>query len=197
MKKINEILIGSNNKGKFKEISDLLPEKIKKISPKQLNISSPEESGKTFTENSEIKANFFSEKSKMVTISDDSGLEVSCLDGIPGIFSSRWADEYEGFDGAMSEILKRINKINQNKELKNTKARFVCALTIKWPDGKKISEIGIIEGNITSKKGKNGFGYDPIFIPFNKKLTFAQMKPYEKYKIDHRFKAFKKIKKFF
>ena len=195
MDKIDEILIGSNNKGKFKEISDLLPEKIKKISPKQLNISSPEESGKTFIENSEIKANFFSEKSKMVTISDDSGLEVSCLDGIPGIFSSRWADEYEGFDGAMSEILKRINKINQNKELKNTKARFVCALTIKWPDGKKISEIGIIEGNITSKKGKNGFGYDPIFVPQGYSKTFGEMNYKEKLSMDHRFVAYKKLEK--
>ena len=92
MNKINEILIGSNNKGKFKEIADLLPKTVKKISPNQLNIKSPDENGKTFIENSEIKANFFSKKSKMVTISDDSGLEISCLNGMPGIFSSRWAE---------------------------------------------------------------------------------------------------------
>ena len=108
MNKINEILVGSNNKGKFKEIADLLPKKIKKISPSQLNIGSPEESGKTFVENSEIKADFFSQKSKMITISDDSGLEISCLNGMPGIFSSRWADEYGGFDNAMLEILKML-----------------------------------------------------------------------------------------
>ena len=154
MNKINEILIGSNNKGKFKEIADLLPKTVKKISPNQLNIKSPDENGKTFIENSEIKANFFSKKSKMVTISDDSGLEISCLNGMPGIFSSRWAEEYGGFDNAMSEILKRVMKINQNKEVEDTKAKFVCGLTIQWPDGKKISEIGEVEGNITKKKRK-------------------------------------------
>tara|TARA_B100000029_G_scaffold475598_1_gene518995 strand:- start:1471 stop:2076 length:606 start_codon:yes stop_codon:yes gene_type:complete len=195
MDKINEILIGSNNKGKFKEISDLLPKKIKKFFPNQLDISSPEENGKTFVENSEIKADFFSKKSKMITISDDSGLEVSCLNGMPGIFSARWAKEYGSFDNAMSEILEKIKKINQNKKEKNTKAKFVCALTIKWPGGKKISETGTIEGNITSKKGKNGFGYDPIFTPLGYIKTFAEMDYREKLSIDHRFVAYKKLEK--
>ena len=116
MNKINEILIGSNNKGKFKEISDLLPKKIKKVSPGQLGISSPQENGKTFIENSEIKADFFSKKSKMITVSDDSGLEVNCLNGMPGIFSSRWADKYGSFENAMSEILKRVTEINKDKQ---------------------------------------------------------------------------------
>ena len=106
MNKIDKILIGTNNKGKFKEISDLLPSKIKKFSPFQFGIQSPDENGQTFIENSEIKAEFFSKTSKMITISDDSGLEVNCLDGMPGIFSSRWADQYGGFENAMSEILK-------------------------------------------------------------------------------------------
>ena len=195
MNKINEILVGSNNKGKFKEIADLLPKKIKKISPSQLNIGSPEESGKTFVENSEIKADFFSQKSKMITISDDSGLEISCLNGMPGIFSSRWADEYGGFDNAMLEILKKVNKINKNKEAKDTKAKFVCGLTIQWPNGKKISEIGEIEGNITKRKGKNGFGYDPIFTPKGYARTFGEMNYKEKLLIDHRFVAYKKLEK--
>ena len=195
MSKISEILIGSNNKGKFKEISDLLPKKIKKISPDQFNIKSPEESGKTFIENSELKADYFSKKSKMLTISDDSGLEVDCLNGMPGIFSARWADEYGSFDNAMNEILKRINDFNKNKKTKNTRAKFICALTIKWPEGKKISEIGAIEGNITSKKGKNGFGYDPIFIPLGYKKTFGEMDYIQKISMDHRFVAFTKLEK--
>ena len=132
MNKIKEILIGSNNKGKIREISNLLPKKIKKVSPLDLNIPSPPENGKTYIENSEIKANFFSERSKMITISDDSGLEISCLNGMPGIHSSRWADEHGGFENAMLEILKQVNK----KE-KDNKAKFICALTIVWPDGKK------------------------------------------------------------
>ena len=88
-------------------------------------------------------------------------------------------------------------KINKSKETDDTKAKFVCGLTIQWPNGKKISEIGEIEGNITKRKGKNGFGYDPIFIPKGSKVTFAQMLSREKFKIDHRSKAFQKIKKFF
>jgi len=188
MYKIGKILIGTHNKGKLKEISDLLPKNIEKISPNQLNIESPKEDGKTFVENSEIKANFFCNKSKLVTIADDSGLEVDCLDGKPGIFSARWAEEFGGFDGAMSEILKKVKKSN-----KNTKAQFVCSLTIQWPDGKKISEIGKIKGNISSKKGNNGFGYDPIFIPSSYSKTFGEMDYKEKLLIDHRYIAYKKL----
>ena len=192
MQKINKILIGTHNKGKFIEISDLLPKNIEKISPIKLGIESPVENGKTFEKNSEIKASFFCDKSKLVTLSDDSGLEVDCLNGEPGIYSSRWANELGGFDNAMLKILEKVKKAN-----KNTKAQFVSSLTIQWPDGKKITETGIIKGNISNKRGKNGFGYDPIFIPKGKRLTFGELEPQKKYKIDHRFNAFKKIKKFF
>ena len=83
-------------------------------------------------------------------------------------------------------------------EKKNLSARFICVLTIFWPDGKFVSKIGKIEGRISNlKKGKKGFGYDPIFIPKGKRLTFGEMDPKEKYRIDHRSSAFKKIKKFF
>ena len=112
MYKIDKILIGTHNKGKFKEISDLLPKKVKKISPNNLGIESPKEDGKTFLENSELKANFFCNKSKLVTLSDDSGLEIDCLNGQPGIFSARWAKEFGGFDNAMTEILKKVKKSN-------------------------------------------------------------------------------------
>jgi len=195
MYKIDKILIGTHNKGKFKEISDLLPKAIKKISPNELNIESPEESGKSFLQNSEIKADFFCKKSHLTTLSDDSGLEIDCLDGKPGIFSSRWAKEFGSFSNAMFEILKKINKANQNKKQTNTKAKFVCSLTIQWSDGKKISEIGEIEGNISPPKGNNGFGYDPIFIPQGYLKTFAEMNYKEKLLIDHRYIAYKKLEK--
>ena len=188
MYKIDKILIGTHNKGKFKEISDLLPDKVEKISPNVLGIESPKEDGKTFLQNSELKANFFCNKSKLVTLSDDSGLEIDCLNGQPGIFSSRWAKEFGGFDNAMTEILKKVKKSNKDK-----KAQFVCSLTIQWPDGKKISEYGIIKGNISSKKGNNGFGYDPIFIPNGYSKTFAEMHYKEKLLIDHRYIAYKKL----
>ena len=103
MKKIKKILIGTHNKGKIREISYLLSKKIKKISPFQLNIKSPVENGKTFKSNSELKAKYFFQKSKIITISDDSGLCVDCLDNKPGIYSARWAKKHGGFKQAMSK----------------------------------------------------------------------------------------------
>ena len=197
-KKIIKILIGTNNDGKLKEIKDLLPKSTKVYSTKNFKIKSPVENGSSFSENSLIKAKFFSKKTNMICLADDSGLEIDILKGAPGIYSSRWAGKNNNFNMAIKKVFKKINAIDQNWKLKKIKCRFVCALTIYWPGGKKIKSIGKIEGYISKiKKGKNGFGYDPIFIPLKKKITFAQMKPKNKYKIDHRFRAFKKIKKFF
>ena len=188
MQKIDKILVGTHNKGKFIEMSDLLPKKIKKISPIDLDIKSPIENGKTFEENSEIKAEFFCKNSNLVTLSDDSGLEVDALNGEPGIFSSRFAEDLGGFENAMKKILEKIKKIN-----KGSKAQFISSLTIQWPDGKKITETGIIKGSLTDIRGKNGFGYDPIFVPEGYSKTFAEMNYKEKLKIDHRQIAYKKL----
>ena len=188
MLKIDKILIGTHNKGKFREISDLLPSEINKISPNSLNIKSPDETGKTFADNSLLKAKYFYEKSKIVTLSDDSGLEIECLNNQPGIYSARWAKDFGGFDNAMTEILKKIKKIN-----KGTRARFISSLTIYWDNKKFITEVGKIEGNITEKKGLNGFGYDPIFVPNGYTKTFAEMDYRKKLLIDHRYVAYKKL----
>ena len=188
MQKIDKILVGTHNKGKFIEMSDLLPKKIKKISPIDLGIKSPIENGKTFEDNSEIKAEFFCKNSNLVTLSDDSGLEVDALNGEPGIFSSRFAKDLGGFENAMRKILEKIKKIN-----KGSKAQFISSLTIQWPDGKKITETGIIRGSLTDIRGKNGFGYDPIFVPEGYSKTFAEMNYKEKLKIDHRQIAYKKL----
>ncbi len=188
MQKIDKILVGTHNKGKFIEISDLLPKKVKKISPIDLDIKSPIENGKTFEENSEIKAEFFCKNSNLVTLSDDSGLEVDALNGEPGIFSSRFAEDLGGFENAMKRILEKIKKIN-----KGSKAQFISSLTIQWPDGKKITETGVIKGSLTDIRGKNGFGYDPIFVPEGYTKTFAEMNYKEKLKIDHRQIAYKKL----
>jgi len=190
MYKIEKILIGTHNRGKFKEISDLLPEKVEKISLNEFNLKSPKEDGKTFLENSEIKANFFCQKTKLITLSDDSGLEIDCLGGEPGIFSSRWAEKFGNFDNAMTEILNKVKKSN-----KGTEAQFICSLTIQWPNGKKITEVGKIKGNISQKKGINGFGYDPIFVPKGYSKTFGEMDYKEKLSIDHRYIAYKKLEK--
>ena len=196
MKKIEKIIIGTHNQGKFKEIHDLLPQKIIKISPKQLNIPSPEENGTSFSENSKIKAKFFSEKSNMISISDDSGLEIDLLSGAPGIFSSRWAGPENNFYLGIMKIFKELEKKDINWKKKKISCRFICCLTVFWPNGKFVSSSGKVEGNISNLiKGNNGFGYDPIFIPEGYKNTFAEMKAEFKYKIDHRFKAYAKIKK--
>ena len=197
-KKITKLLIGSNNKGKLKEIKDLLPNNLKIYSPQNFNIKSPTENGKTFEENSLIKARYFSKKSKMVSLSDDSGLEVDILEKDPGIYSARWGGKKGDFKKAMNRVFKELDKKDKNWKKKKITARFVCALTVYDSNKKLISSIGKIEGSISPvMKGKNGFGYDPIFIPKGKKITFGEMKSSEKYKIDHRFKAFKIIKKLF
>ena len=197
-KKIKEIFIGSNNQGKIKEIADLLPKNIKIFSNLDFNISSPKETGKTFQQNSLLKARYFSKKTKKICLSDDSGIEVDILNKAPGIYSADWAGRKKNFNLAIKKLYKKL--LNKDKNWKNKKieARFICVLTIYWPNRKFISKTGKVEGYISkTKKGSNGFGYDPIFIPIGKRMTFGQMKPSKKYRIDHRYKAFNKIKKFF
>ena len=198
MKKITKLLVGTNNKGKLREIKDLLPKNLQIFSTVDFKIKSPTENGKTFEENSLIKAKFFSKRSKMTCLSDDSGLEIDILDGDPGIYSARWGGKKANFVKAMNRVFKELNQKDKDWRDKKIKARFVCALTIYEMNKKLITSIGKIEGYISpSMKGKNGFGYEPIFIPKDKTITFGEMKPSQKYKMDHRFKAFKKIKKFF
>ena len=190
MKKKTQLLIGTHNDGKFREISKLINKKIKKISPKSLNIKAPRETGKSFKSNSELKANFFFKKSKLISISDDSGLEILVLDKKPGIYSARFAKQKGSFKKAMINILQKLRKKD------NRKARFVCSLSIKLDRTKVITSIGIINGVISKKiLGSKGFGYDPIFIPSNHKITFSQMSITKKMQIDHRSIAFKKLKK--
>ena len=195
-KKIKKLLIGTNNKGKYKEIRDLLPNYIKTYATSAFKLKSPKENGKTFKENSLIKSKYFSKKTSLICIADDSGLEIDILDKKPGIHSARWGGKNRNFNKAIKKVYRELNKKN-NWKSKIIKARFVCALSISDLDKKIACVIGKIEGKISPEpRGKNGFGYDPIFIPLNEKKTFGEMRSSQKYKIDHRFKAFKKIKKF-
>ena len=197
MKKIEEILIGTNNPGKYKEICTLLPKKTKKHSLNEFKILTPKETGKSFKENSFIKASYFSKKTNLICLSDDSGLEIDLLDGAPGIYSSRWSGKKNNFDLAIKKIFKEMDK-KKKDWIKVNNARFVCCITLYWPNGKNFSSQGIINGKISPlKKGINGFGYDPIFIPNGYKKTFGEMDIKLKMSIDHRFEAFKKIKSFF
>ena len=197
-KKISKILIGTNNRGKLREIANLLPKKVKVFSTKDFNLKSPNETGKTFKSNALIKAKYFSKKTNLICLSDDSGLEIDVLKKKPGIYSARWGGKKNDFNKAMQRVYKELDKKDKEWRTKKISARFICALVIYWPNRKKIYSLGKINGEISkTKKGKNGFGYDPIFIPNGHKRTFAEMSKSYKYKIDHRAKAFKKIKRFF
>ena len=197
MKKISKLLIGTNNKGKFKEIKDLLPKYIKTYSASEFKLKSPREDGQTFSENSIIKSKHFSKKTNLMCLADDSGLEIDILDKSPGIYSARWGGKKGDFKKAINRVYKELSKKDKNWKHKKVKARFICALSICYLEKKIVSVSGKIEGCISAKpKGKNGFGYDPIFIPNNRRKTFGEMSSLQKYRIDHRFVAFKKIKKF-
>jgi XTP/dITP diphosphohydrolase len=187
---MKKILIGTHNKGKFREIAYLLPKKYKKISPIFLKIKSPKETGKSFASNSRLKVKFFSKFVDYPVISDDSGLCIQALKNRPGIYSARLAEKYGSFFNAMKFILKKMEK------KKNRKAIFVCSLSYKEKNKKIVVAEGKLNGNISTKiTGKRGFGYDPIFIPLKNKITFGQMSKLKKIKMDHRYIAFQKLRR--
>ena len=195
--KIKELFIGTNNKGKLREIASLLPKNIKIYSKSKLNIKSPVENGKTFKENSIIKSRYFSKKTNQICLADDSGLEIDILKKKPGIYSARWGGKNSDFKKAIKKVYRELGKKDKNWKIKKIKARFVCALSISDQNKVIACVVGKVEGNISSiPKGNKGFGYDPIFILSGQKKTFGEMNFSKKSRLDHRYKAFKKIKKF-
>ena len=187
---MKKILVGTHNRGKFKEIAYLLPKKYKKISPLKLRIKSPKETGKSFKSNAILKVKFFSKFVNYGVISDDSGLCIKALNNRPGILSARLAKKHGSFLKAMKFILKKL------KNKKNRRATFICSLSYKDERGKITTVQGNLKGTISNKiLGKNGFGYDPIFIPNGQKITFGQMSKTKKIKMDHRFLAFTELLK--
>ena len=194
LKNLKAILIATNNPGKLKEIRDLLPKKIKIYKPQDFNIKEPRENGKTFKSNAKIKSLYCAKRSKIVSISDDSGLEVKYLDNQPGIYSARWAGKTKDFKIAIKKVEKKL--ISKKKQ--SSPANFTCCISIAFPSGKTFEFLGKVFGKVSfPPRGKKGFGYDPIFIPKGRIKTFAELKPEIKNKISHRYKAFKKIKKYF
>tara|TARA_B100000886_G_scaffold307450_1_gene240486 strand:+ start:263 stop:862 length:600 start_codon:yes stop_codon:yes gene_type:complete len=196
-KKIKKLLVGTNNKGKLREIKSLIPKNIQIFSTLDFKLKSPKENGKTFEQNSILKSKYFSKKTNLICLADDSGLEIDVLDKKPGIYSARWAGKNKDFKIAINKVFRKLTAKDKNWKKKYIKARFICALSISYLNKNLVCVIGKVEGKISNKAmGKNGFGYDPIFIPNNEKKTFGQMPFSKKYRMDHRFKAFKKIKKF-
>ncbi len=194
---MKEIVIASHNDGKVEEIRGLLKKyKFRIYSLKKFSNIEPRENGKTFIENSVIKAVSALKITGLPSISDDSGLCIPALNNDPGIYSARWAGKGKNFDLAAKKIEKKLFEKYGNKQ-KLFKAFFCCALTIALPDGTIKSFEGKVFGTLQfPPKGDNGFGYDPIFIPRRYKKTFGEMKYSFKERISHRQKAFKKLHNF-
>lgn len=190
----DKILVASSNKDKIREINEFLQAyDTEAISASIYNLPAPEENGINFAQNAIIKAKFYSEKTGLVALADDSGLEIEALNGAPGILSARWADNGKDFSKAINRIYEEL----QLSGFKNMRAKFTCALCLCLPDGKLEIFQGEIKGCLTfPAKGDKGFGYDPIFVPKGLVETFAQIDAELKNKISHRAIAFTKMRDF-
>ena len=185
-----KLVIASNNEGKVLELKEILKVfSIQILSNKYFNIREPIEDGNSFKDNAYIKAFNTASKTKLVSLSDDSGISFNALGGRPGIHSARYAGKKKDFDLAMK-------KLNEELKFKDDKScKFTCALCLCWPDGFNITVQGEIFGEfLWPPRGKHGFGYDPIFYYPKLNKTFGELEPSIKHEISHRNLAFKKLK---
>lgn len=191
LKRGDRLVVASHNPGKVKEIADLLaPWGIDAVSAAELGLPEPEETGKTFIANAELKARAAADASGLPALADDSGLEVAALDGAPGIYSARWAGKTKDFDVAMARVQ---NALEQEGAMTpgQRRANFTCALSLGRPNGECVTFEGKVFGTLVwPPKGEKGFGYDPIFLPDGGAKTFGQMEPDAKHAISHRARAF-------
>lgn len=185
------IVLASNNKGKIREIEDLLSDlNVEVISQREAGFNEEvEETGTTFEENARIKASAAYQRLGIAVIADDSGLEVDALNGEPGIYSARYTGNHEDSDAdRCAFLLKKMDGLN------NRKARFVCAVCCILPDATEINARGVCEGQIIlESRGTSGFGYDPIFQPDGFKETMAELGDV-KQMISHRYHALTELK---
>ena len=190
-KKINYIVIATQNPGKIKEMLPFIKKLNTKIYfAKDFKLKEPKEDGSNFVENALKKSRYVNNKTKKVSIADDSGLVIPSLQGKPGIFSARWAGEKKDFNRAM----KKVNNLLYKKK---TNAYYISVLAISWNKKKEEIFIGKIFGSLTwPPRGNLGFGYDPIFIPKGYSKTFGELSNKVKNNISHRVIAFKKLLNF-
>ncbi|HHY23216.1 MAG TPA: XTP/dITP diphosphatase [Clostridiaceae bacterium] len=187
---MRNIIVATKNKGKYHEIKEILtdmPFNVLSMEDMNLDIDIVE-NGNTFEENSLIKAREVCKLTGDIVIADDSGLEIDYLNGRPGIHSSRFGGENTTDEERNRKLLTILEKVPFEKR----KARFVCVIAVVYPEGNYFTVKGTCDGYIDFEpKGKNGFGYDPIFYVPEYDMTTAQMEPKEKHKISHRGKALK------
>lgn len=183
----NELVIATHNKGKAREIADLLKSYVQTFyTASDLDLPEPEETGSTFIENAILKAKAASLRSGKVSLADDSGLAVNALNGQPGIYSARWGGPEKDFNMAMERVHTELG------DSEDRSAYFVCALALAWPDGHAEVFEGRVNGSIIwPMRGDKGFGYDPVFQADGYDLSFAEMDQDAKHAISHRANAFK------
>ncbi len=185
------LVVASHNPGKIKELGVLLaPFGVQPVGAAELDLPEPIEDGDSFVENALIKARAATSASELPALSDDSGLAVAALNGLPGIYSARWAGPDRDFSQAMARVEKELEGKGDRS------ASFVCALALAWPD----EHVEVFEGRVIGRlvwppRGGCGFGYDPIFVPDARDdgLTFGELPPDEKHAISHRADAFRKL----
>lgn len=183
------LVIATHNKGKLREIDDLLrPFGIEVVGAGALGLPEPEETGDTFEANARLKALAAATATHLPALADDSGLVVSALGDEPGIYSARWAGPTRDFSIAMRAVEDRLRGKSDRR------AHFVAALALAWPDGHVEVFRGEVHGVLTwPPRGTKGFGYDPMFQPEGDTRTFGEIDPEEKHRISHRADAFRKL----
>lgn len=190
IKPLSELVIASHNVGKVREIGELIaPIGIEIISAAELNLPEPEENGDTFEANAALKAESAAIISGKPSLADDSGLAIPALNDAPGIYSARWAGPDKDFAMAMERIKQEVEATGRDAQ--GAAAYFVCVLALAAPGEETLFFRGEAHGTLTfPPQGKEGFGYDPIFVPNDQNMTFGQMSPEDKHTISHRANAF-------
>ena len=185
------LVVASHNLGKLREIRELLlPFGLRIRGAGEMGLPEPEETGASFIANAELKARASATASGFHALADDSGLAVAALDGAPGIYSARWAGPEKDFAFAMARVEKELHE----KKTQDFSAKFVCALSLAAPDGAVQSFQGEVHGHLVfPPRGKNGFGYDPIFVADGMSKTFGEIAPADKHAMSHRAMAFAKF----
>ena len=186
------LVAATHNKGKVVELKDLFePIGFEVVSAGDLNLDEAEETEFTFEGNALIKARAAAKATGAPALSDDSGLEVRALGGMPGVHTAIWAGEPRDFYKAMEKVERELNAI----DAEDRSARFVSCLAVAWPDGHEVTFRGEVEGTLTwPPRGEMGFGYDPVFVPIGFDVTFAELEPAQKHAMSHRAAAFEKLK---
>lgn len=188
------LLLATRNPGKVREITSILEDSGWSFSSAQENVGTPDENGKTFTDNAIAKARFYASAAGLWALADDSGLEVDALGGAPGVYSARYAGENASDADRRELLLSELAKVSAPER----RARFVCVVAIANADGAvlNVSE-GICVGTLTfAPRGNGGFGYDPLFVPDGYDQTFAELPENVKNRISHRARALLKTKQF-